>query len=36
MLKEFAWRTFEDTGNIDSYMFYKELEKKKAYNTIER
>lgn len=29
MLKEFAWETFEKTGNIDSYMFYKEIDQKK-------
>ncbi len=28
MLKEFAWRAFENTGNIDSYMFYREVEDK--------
>lgn len=26
MLKEFAWKTFEDTGGIDSYLFYRNLE----------
>ena len=26
VLKEFVWKTFEDTGNIDSYMFFKEIE----------
>ncbi|MDD2637227.1 MAG: YqzL family protein [Bacteroidales bacterium] len=25
MLKDFFWRTFENTGNIDNYMFFKEL-----------
>ncbi len=25
MLKEFAWRTFEKTGSISSYLFYKEM-----------
>ena len=28
MLKEFIWRTFEDTGDIDFYVFYKEFEDK--------
>jgi len=26
MLKEFAWKTFENTGNITSYIFYREIE----------
>jgi len=26
MLKEFAWKTFEYTGNIDNYIFLKEIE----------
>ena len=29
MLKDFAWNTFESTGSIDSYFFYKEIEKRK-------
>lgn len=29
MLKEFAWNTFEFTGNIDSYFFFKEIEERK-------
>ena len=28
MLKEFAWNTFEFTGNIDSYFFFKEIEER--------
>lgn len=28
MLKDFAWNTFEITGNIESYIFYKEIEDK--------
>ncbi len=28
MLKEFAWKAFESTGNIDSYIFLKEIEEK--------
>ncbi len=28
MLKEFAWMTFENTGSIDAYVFYKEIEDK--------
>ncbi|MCX7923510.1 MAG: YqzL family protein [Clostridia bacterium] len=33
MLKEFAWNLFQNTGNIDAYVFYKELEEKnKALN----
>lgn len=27
MLMEFIWKTFENTGNIESYIFYKEIEK---------
>lgn len=26
MLKEFAWKTFTDTGGVDSYLFFKDLE----------
>ncbi len=25
MLKDIMWKTFENTGNINSYMFFKEL-----------
>jgi hypothetical protein len=25
MLKEFAWKTFEKTGNIESYLFYRDF-----------
>lgn|GEM_PF-2335332 len=25
MLKDFLWKTFEYTGNIENYMFFKEL-----------
>lgn len=28
MLKEFAWNTFINTGNIDAYVFFKEIEEK--------
>lgn len=28
MLKDFAWNTFEYTGNIDSYFFFKEIEER--------
>lgn len=28
MLKDFAWNTFEFTGNIDSYIFYREINEK--------
>jgi hypothetical protein len=28
MLRDFAWDTFEHTGSIESYIFFKELEKK--------
>lgn len=34
MLKDFAWNTFEFTGNIDSYFFFKEIEERK--NTSEQ
>jgi hypothetical protein len=26
MLKEFIWRTFENTGSVDAYMLYREIE----------
>ncbi|HHV98512.1 MAG TPA: YqzL family protein [Clostridiaceae bacterium] len=33
MLRDFAWRAFEQTGSIESYMFFKEIEEfKKARN----
>ena len=28
MLKEFVWKTFENTGGIEFYMFYREIEEK--------
>lgn len=28
VLKEFAWNTFESTGSIDSYFFFKEIEER--------
>lgn len=28
MLKEFSWRTFEDTGNIEAYIVYKQVVEK--------
>lgn len=28
MLKEFAWKMFEKTGDISMYMFLKEIEEK--------
>lgn len=28
MLKEFLWKAFEKTGNIDAYIFIKEIEQK--------
>lgn len=28
MLKEFAWKAFENTGDIRTYMFLKEVEEK--------
>ena len=28
MLKEFAWKAFESTGSIDTYIFMKEIEEK--------
>jgi len=31
MLKEFAWGTFENTGNIDAYVFLRELEGTNAF-----
>lgn len=29
MLKDFAWKAFENTGDITIYMFLKEIEEKK-------
>lgn len=29
MLREFAWKTFEYTGSIESYIFLKEIERNK-------
>ncbi|MDQ2085986.1 YqzL family protein [Herbivorax sp. ANBcel31] len=29
MLKDFAWKAFENTGDITTYMFLKEIEEKK-------
>lgn len=26
MLKDFAWKAFESTGDIEAYKFYKEIE----------
>ena len=28
MLREFMWKMFENTGNIEPYMFFKEIEEK--------
>ncbi|MFZ5989017.1 MAG: YqzL family protein [Bacillota bacterium] len=28
MLKEFAWKAFENTGDIKTYIFLKEIEEK--------
>ncbi|AEV68086.1 YqzL family protein [Acetivibrio clariflavus] len=28
MLKEFAWKVFESTGSIDTYILLKEIEEK--------
>ena len=28
VLKDFAWNTFEFTGSIDSYFFFKEIEER--------
>jgi hypothetical protein len=33
VLKEFAWRTFESTGSINAYVFYKEIELKNRLDT---
>lgn len=36
MLKEFAWKAFENTGDITTYMFLKEIEDKtRAVNETE-
>lgn len=26
MLQDFVWNTFEKTGNVDAYLFYKQVE----------
>ena len=26
MLREFTWKVFEKTGEVDTYMFYKEIQ----------
>ncbi len=26
MLREFAWKTFENTGSVNAYVFYREIE----------
>ena len=28
MFKEFVWNAFVETGNLESYMFYKEIEER--------
>ncbi len=28
MLKDFVWKAFEATGDIDAYMFFKEIDKR--------
>ncbi|MCX8130261.1 MAG: YqzL family protein [Clostridia bacterium] len=28
MLREFVWKTFENTGSLDAYVFFKEIEEK--------
>lgn len=28
-LREFVWKTFENTGSIDAYSFYREIEEKR-------
>lgn len=28
MFKEFAWNAFVETGNLDIYMFYREIEER--------
>ncbi|MEN8906626.1 MAG: YqzL family protein [Clostridiales bacterium] len=33
MLKEMMWSTFEKTGKIDFYLFYKEIDQKKEKKT---
>lgn len=30
MLRNFTWKAFENTGNIDAYLLYKEIERFKA------
>jgi len=27
VLKDFIWKAFEDTGDINSYMFYREIDR---------
>ncbi|HEX9062484.1 MAG TPA: YqzL family protein [Clostridia bacterium] len=28
MLKEFVWKAFEATGDVDTYMFFREIEER--------
>lgn len=28
MFREFAWRAFENTGNVDAYLLFREIEVK--------
>ena len=30
MLKEFVWKAFEKTGNVEFYMFYREIQEKSS------
>ena len=32
MLKDFIWNTFENTGDVSSYVFYKELSYNKMHS----
>lgn len=33
MIRDFVWRMFEETGNIDNYMLFKDIEFKKSTNS---
>jgi len=33
VLREFAWKTFENTGSVDAYVFYREIENFRKRNS---
>lgn len=36
MLKEFLWETFKRTGDIEAYVFYKEIEEKDKVSELDQ